>query len=172
MSDFTGSPLQHPIDPPLTRASRLIRSESLPLFYGTCTFRIVVEGQHRYAPHVGHWSKHFLNSLSDIKLQNIRKLEVLVCSLVDLDLAWPEEIGKARVEFTQSMDSYSVSFQMIQYERAVWGDRVPAFTARLSTVFDQIVNRQGPHKLKISDLLGLDSKEINLLGAMCDRVYR
>ena len=40
MSDFATESLQYPCQPPLTRASQLLRKETLPLFFSTCTLCI------------------------------------------------------------------------------------------------------------------------------------
>ncbi|PPJ51341.1 hypothetical protein CBER1_08616 [Cercospora berteroae] len=49
MSSFD-STLQSPTQPPLTKVSRLIRQESLPIFYNTCTFGLALVVQHKNLP--------------------------------------------------------------------------------------------------------------------------
>lgn len=44
MEDFSNVPLADPAEPPLTRASHLLRTESLPVFYGRCSFESTYVG--------------------------------------------------------------------------------------------------------------------------------
>lgn len=74
--DFTAKSIQHPIDPPLTRTNRLLRSEALPIFYQQCSFRIEISGLARSSLEVDKHSKAFLRLLSDLKLRNMRKLDM------------------------------------------------------------------------------------------------
>ena len=168
MADFSISSFQHPVDPPLTRTNRLIRSESLPIFYQRCTFRLAISGQARYTLRVIPSSRKFLRTLSALKLRHIRHLEIFLSIIFDLDLTEADELTRARISFSPAMESYDLSFSqsVARPWRPGLGAENPAVEAKLRGVFDGVVSRGGADKLQARDLLGLDHKEMDLLGAV------
>lgn len=69
-----------PAQPPITQASRILRKESLPLFYKTCTFSLSL--MHEWGaglatpPKILHSTKKFLKNTTSDFLKMIQKLEI------------------------------------------------------------------------------------------------
>ena len=75
--------LHAPKQPPLTRVSRLLREETLPLFYSTCTFdfNLVVskDGLSKYTLKMPSMTLMWLRSTEDENIADIAKIRVRVC---------------------------------------------------------------------------------------------
>jgi hypothetical protein len=72
-----------PVHPPLSRVSRMLRHEVLPIFYGQCAFRLMLEwstGSGRL--HFTDGALLFLHTLSSKNVACLRRLE-FACYLTD-----------------------------------------------------------------------------------------
>lgn len=177
MADFTTKSLRHPIDPPLTRTNRLLRSEALPIFYQQCTFCIEIEidaepHPRRQLLQVQRSSKAFIRALSSLKIRYMRQLEIKFH--ITISLAWGRcRAITAHITFNQAKDSYSLSFSLCQSSsRGTYATDSAAIEAKLRSVLDHAVGRIGLDKLQADDLVKLDSTEQDLFQAVLSDMER
>ena len=109
------------VQPPITATCRLLRAESLPLFYSGHRFLLQAQQKHRYEHpvsesdlrHVGI-TPAVIQGLSDACLANIRKLRIRVAywrgthSLVECDIDFGGERSEARIDACRMRKGYAV----------------------------------------------------------------
>ena len=94
-------PLEQPAQPPISKVSRLVRQESLPLFYSSCTFMLNVDKAEAdadenfditfYGTTFNEIKGEFFRNISEEHLRMIEKLGIeasFVGSLLDTKMAW------------------------------------------------------------------------------------
>lgn len=167
VAGITEKPLQHPVDPPLTRVNNLLRTECLAIFYKACTFRIIIGGTWNRQRSLSVDSEHFIRTLSKTKISNIRRLEIVVRVpedfLTGLD---PDSYARALLQFSADMEDYTLDLALWRDGAAYYERRFPAARRKIAAVFDDVVGREGCCKLKARDLLRLGSKEYRLVQAV------
>ncbi|KAK4610446.1 hypothetical protein CLAFUW4_13729 [Fulvia fulva] len=121
--------LELPVQPPITRVSRLLRKESLPVFYQTCTFQLRLE--HYDTPYIhGEFCRvpqkaiDYFTSLQPHYLGWIRRLH---CAVEEVDWA----AGNPRQEPCAELKESVLAVQR---------------------VMDELMNRSGECRLQVQDL--------------------
>lgn len=163
VAHFTEETLQNRIDPPVTRVSRLLRAESLPVFYSTCTFRIalrVVDWHGNEKASLDTDSLLFIENLTSTGIQTLRRVDNLVTPIREFGrgFRWQFETDLAArtlIESTADMTSYSMKCAIEGgYAHRLLGSVETA----LAKMFDEVVGRDGDEKCRAQDLLRLENK--------------
>ncbi|PIA91563.1 hypothetical protein CB0940_09042 [Cercospora beticola] len=176
MSSF-GSVLQSPTQPPLTKVSRQIREETLPIFYNTCTFGLALVVHHKQ-PQQGvagrgwHLKWHedtdfYLKSLLPENLALMRSFHIQVVTHIGLALVRDEAAPFVfEVRLGNNRSPYAVELvgrpHIPTYVHSVvfsrWNDNLEALEEEIKAVFEVAGHRvddqsgEQTSKLMIKDL--------------------
>lgn len=71
---FTADPVEKPKDPPLTRASHMLREECLPIFYRLCTVRIRFDTCHKVGIELQRASRKVLKKMGAKAEQRFQRI--------------------------------------------------------------------------------------------------
>ena len=157
ITDLTKYPLRNPVDPPLTRVSRLLRSEVLSGFYNSCAFQIGIHVKLLSLAGIDDDCKRFFSALSDQKLCHIRKLEITTRLFEIVSLS---DLARVKVEFSPGMDAYSLDYNVRESNDCILNTATADVKEKLKGMFDKVVGRKEAPKLRASDLGDLDSVEV------------
>ena len=151
-----GHPLQHSPVPAICMASRQLRKESLPLFFGLNTFILTVHGKFFKIPYYNtsahqdweYYSESHVNAVdSEWLLAHKRHLPLMrrfIISLAYLDIKYRMHYCFTHICFSQTMQSFNLSAGEIYEElrRGIlssWKQRVTTFPHALEYMLGHIL---------------------------------
>lgn len=177
MEEFAHLELRTPVEPPLTRASRLLRTESLSIFYSMSTFRINVTRSSfsRQCLEIVPRDKDYLKTLTGSKIGAMRAVSL------DIDGYTLEYRAYSHAGFTRMCmidltaqivlntdgTRYSVSLRDRRTRRL--GPRSlneAGIKTALSSVVDAVVQRDGSSKLTLQDFEDMCAPSSGLIAAI------
>ena len=148
---LTTEPVHCPIDPPLARASRLLRAESLPIFYKTCTFLFILEQRNITRSHFDTCSSSFLKVTPAKRLQLIRNFTVKYISEGSSLRLSTSMVAACTMQMSLQAETYEVQVSL--------GPALPRRSVRPEAIIrahavkikDRYVKRGGVEKPRASD---------------------
>lgn len=144
--------LYYPSQPPLTRASRLLRNEALSMFYSHQTFalqyaRTPRRGSSRFRPTVATCT--FLHSLPTAQISNLRRLQLdisewedsprnhaVLGNVIEIEL----DLSRAAIDVNRGPPSTSMA------------KSEPFIQKKLEDVLEDVVECEGRRRLQMSDI--------------------
>lgn len=166
MARFTRTPLSCPTDPPITRASRLLRIEALPVFYKTCTFRLEIETGPAKKTNPTPMRFHkatakFLKACTPEKIAWLKKLD-LAFSLGPSTQCGKFLVGNGTLEISATGGSWHFEFPPFSLGlRSLRSDVIERVAKEdVQGVMDEVAKRQSPLKLTLADLQALAKSRV------------
>lgn len=154
MNDFAGKDLERPTQPPLARATRLLRKEALPVFYGKCTFVVYLDsGMHSYyRSGVRDVSSKYLKALSAENVGYMRNIAI------HFQHRFPGQFMKSFI-IRINMSSAGTTFSVSALSNSTPNSHLPIgsltkadyIEASISSIMGQVVARAGLQKLELED---------------------
>lgn len=175
MEPFSNIPLVAPTEPPLTRASRLLRTESLPVFYGQCSFQFTyVSGPGDAGPlYLVRPSPKYLLALSPKKIGALRKLSLIIETGCRFRLYMPRSILHIGVDLRLGShgDRHAIVIEQAQdcfSRKGTWNGAIGDVAVQrvLSAFVKGVMRREGAEKLRLQDLIDLGDQASGLAGAV------
>lgn len=145
MSDFTGKSLSCPTSTPITRVSRMLRSESLPLFYRTATFMFSFQTGVDGAAVIDSRHGIFLDALAKANLGFVRKMDMRVST-------WRGRYYRIRITMNSAGSSFAISVKSVHHSDAYTTERAHATSQGLAKIFKDVTSREGQAKLTREDI--------------------
>ena len=153
---------QSPHQPPITLSSRLLRSETLALFYASCRFRFIFRQGQRSPDEPGTYAVRMMNDL----LRNTGKeYFAQIRSLVihhEMGTAYRRLLGARRTTWELDLNEDINQNSCVRKDPQAVTSKCPKYkewindvTSRLETVVEQIVGRSSDGKLWKSDIIAI-----------------
>lgn len=152
--------LEHPTQPPLTQTCRLLRQETLPLFYKNCTFMIHLKGNPgnilKYYCRPGAESRAWLEAMEPENIKMLRNLSVFVDMRVGfVGPFWTFDHYRFTCELRIGSSAVKdIPYKLVAGTQCKVVDRMvmKAVDGELKKIAKKIEARDGPDKFRMRDI--------------------